>query len=314
MALYLITGGAGFIGSNIAEELIKRGDNVRILDDFSTGRRVNLEKISTQIDLIEGTITDFETCRLACEGVDYVLHQAALSSVPRSVKDPVMSNEVNVGGIVNMLWAATRAKVKRFVYAASSSAYGDTPTLPKHEGMPSIPQSPYAVSKLAGEQYCNAFYKVYGLETVCLRYFNIYGPKQDPDSVYGAVIPIFCKKLIKGESPSIHGDGNQTRDFTFIADAVQANIKACHAPPSCAGSVMNIGAAGRISILDIFLKLRELLGADQVEPIFTKPRAGDVRDSFASVERANELIGYKPQFDVNSGLELAIGYYRRVCS
>jgi len=313
MAHYLVTGGAGFIGSNIVEELLRLGEKVRVLDDFSTGRRENLAGLSG-FELVEGSITDEATCRSACDGIDFVLHQAALPSVPRSVKDPVASNKVNVDGTVNLLWAAKNADVQRFVFAASSSAYGDTPTLPKHEGMTPNPLSPYAVSKLAGENYCRAFYTCYGLETVVLRYFNIYGPRQDPESQYGAVIPIFCRDIIKGNSPPIFGDGEQTRDFTFVLDAVQANLKACTAPPECAGRTMNIGAGAQTSIISLFNKLRSLLNRTEIEPVFEAPREGDVRDSFATIELARDLIGYEPRNNIDSGLELAIEYYIEACS
>ena len=313
MSLYLVTGGAGFIGSNLVGALTRLGERVRVLDDFSTGRRENLEGLSG-FELIEGTITDPEMCRSACEGADYVLHQAALPSVPRSVKDPVQSDFVNTFGTLNMLVAARNTGVKRFVLAASSSAYGNTPTLPKHEEMPTCPLSPYAVSKVAAENYCQVFFKCYSLETVCLRYFNIYGPNQDPNSQYGAVIPVFCKHLLGGTRPPVHGDGMQTRDFTYIDDAVEANLNACHAPPVCAGQVLNIGAGGRTSVIAIFEKLRELLGRPDIEPDFTAPREGDVRDSFASIEKAGRFIGYEPKFNIDEGLARAINYYRAVCS
>ena len=242
MATYTVTGGAGFIGSNIVAELVRRGENVRVIDNFATGRRENIEPLASSITLYEGSITDFGLCMDACRGADYVLHQAALPSVPRSVIDPIASNDANVSGTVNMLHASVKSGVNRFVYAASSSAYGNTPALPKHEDMPENPMSPYAASKLAGEHYAKAFFHCYGLETVSLRYFNIYGPAQDPWSQYGAVIPIFCRKLLAGESPEIHGDGLQTRDFTFVADAVNANLLSCEAGAGCAGQVMNVGA------------------------------------------------------------------------
>ncbi|MEP0814143.1 MAG: SDR family oxidoreductase [bacterium] len=313
MAHYLVTGGAGFIGSNIVHELARRGERVRVLDDFSTGRRENLEGAEADFELVEGSITDFETCRGACEGIDFVLHQAALPSVPRSIIDPVSSTHVNVGGTVNLLHAAVKAGVKRFVFAASSSAYGNTPTLPKHEEMPANPMSPYAVTKLTGEQFCKAFFYCYGLETVALRYFNIYGPRQDPYSQYGAVIPIFCRQIIRGQPAPIHGDGRQTRDFTFVADAVEANLLACSAPPTCAGEVINIGASGRTSVLELFEMLRDLLGRPDAQAEFLEPRAGDVRDSYASIDKAKRLIGYEPRYDIRRGLELAIDYYKRVC-
>lgn len=313
MSLYLVTGGAGFIGSNLVRALTDLGERVRVLDDFSTGRRENLEGLQG-FDLIEGTITDPEMCRIACDGADYVLHQAALPSVPRSVKDPIQSDFVNTFGTLNMLVAARNAGVKRFVLAASSSAYGNTPTLPKHEEMMPNPMSPYAVSKLAAENYCRAFYSCYGLETVSLRYFNIYGPNQDPNSQYGAVIPVFCRYILEGAQPPVHGDGTQTRDFTYIDDCVQANLKACMAPPDCAGHFLNIGAGGRTSIISIFEKLRILLGRPDIEPRFTPPREGDVKDSYASIEKAAHLIGYEPKYNIEAGLSKAIKYYKAVCA
>ena len=312
MAKYLVTGGAGFIGSNIVEELVRRGESVRVLDDFSTGRRENLESINGS-EFVEGSITDMNTCEAVCDGIDYVLHQAALPSVPRSLKDPVRSNIVNVTGTVNMLWAAHNAGVKRFIFATSSSVYGNTPILPKIETMTTIPLSPYAVSKLTGEHYCRVFYKCFGLETVSLRYFNVYGPRQDPNSQYGAVIPVFCKSLLAGEKPHIYGDGGQTRDFTYVADAVQANLNACTAPSACAGKVFNIAAGGRTSVIDLLHQIRALLSADDIEPIFSDVRQGDVRDSFADITLAKELIGYEPKYDTRRGLAEAIEYYKRVC-
>ena len=311
MTQYLVTGGAGFIGSNITEELLRRGERVRVLDDFSTGRRENLAGLNGY-ELVEGTITDTGTCRDACEGVEFVLHQAALPSVPRSLKDPARSNEVNVVGTVNMLWAAHNAGVRRFVFATSSSVYGDTPTLPKVETMPTNPLSPYAVSKLAGEHYCRVFHQCYGLETVCLRYFNVFGPRQDPNSYYGAVIPVFCKHILHGKRPPIHGDGRQTRDFTYVADAVQANLKACHAPSLCAGGVFNIAAGGSTSVIDLFNFLCSLLDCGKLEPEFVDSRPGDVRDSFADIDLARNMLGYHPEYDVSRGLEQAVSYYKKL--
>ena len=305
----LVTGAAGFIGSNLVEELIRRGDDVVGVDNFITGKPENIEPFRKAIRFIEGDLRDPAVCRKCCEGVDYVLHEAALGSVPRSVADPVTSNEHNVTAFLNLLVAARDAGVKRFVYAASSSAYGDTPTLPKIETMPANPLSPYAVTKFVGELYARVFTRVYGLETVGLRYFNVFGPRQDPNGAYAAVIPKFVSALLRGERPVIHGDGEQTRDFTYVANVVDANLKAVLAPGHAVGEVLNIGAGGRIALNQLFGKLCELLDVFP-EPIYTETRPGDVRDSQASIQKAKDLIGYEPSVDVFEGLERAIGWYR----
>ncbi|HUT76862.1 MAG TPA: SDR family oxidoreductase [Polyangia bacterium] len=306
---YLVTGAAGFIGSNLVEALVARGEQVVGLDNFSTGRRGNIAPFLDRIDFIEGDIRDLETCRGACAGADFVLHQAALGSVPRSVDDPAGSNDNNVTGTLNMLIAARDAKVRGFVFAASSSAYGDTPTLPKVETMPAIPLSPYAVTKLVGEHYCRVFFEVFGLPTVALRYFNVFGPRQDPEGAYAAVIPRFARAILQGEPPVIFGDGEQTRDFCYIDNVVQANLAACAAGPEAFGKVMNIGAAGRISLSDLTKRMLELLGS-KLLPDHAPPRAGDVRDSQADINLARRLIGYDPKVDVLEGLGKAIGWYR----
>jgi nucleoside-diphosphate-sugar epimerase len=306
---YLVTGAAGFIGSNLVEALLARGERVAGLDNFSTGRRVNIAPFLDRIDFVEGDIRDLATCRRACAGADFVLHQAALGSVPRSVDDPLGSNDNNVTGTLNMLVAARDARVRRFVFAASSSAYGDTPTLPKVETMPAVPLSPYAVTKLVGEHYCRVFREVFGLPTVALRYFNVFGPRQDPEGAYAAVIPRFARAILAGQAPVIFGDGGQTRDFCFIDNVVQANLKACAAGEEACGKVMNIGAAGRIALLDLTLRMLDLLGS-KLEPAFAPPRKGDVRDSQADISLARKLIGYDPKIDVLEGLERAIGWYR----
>jgi nucleoside-diphosphate-sugar epimerase len=306
---YLVTGAAGFIGSNLVEALVSRGEHVIGLDNFSTGKRGNIGPFLDRIDFIEGDIRDPASCARACAGADFVLHQAAIGSVPRSVDDPAFSNDNNVTGTLNMLIAARDAGVQRFVFAASSSAYGDTPTLPKVETMPAVPLSPYAVTKLVGEHYCRVFHQVFGLPTVALRYFNVFGPRQDPEGAYAAVIPRFLQAILAGRAPVIFGDGGQTRDFCYIDNVVQANLKACAAGQEAFGRVMNIGAAGRIALNDLTRRMLDLLGST-LEPAFAPPRAGDVRDSQADINLARELLGYDPQVDVLEGLERAIGWYR----
>ncbi|MBI2898079.1 MAG: SDR family oxidoreductase [Deltaproteobacteria bacterium] len=306
MARFLVTGGGGFIGSNLVAALVARGDQVRVLDDFSTGRRQNLDGLSG-VDLVVGDLRDLDTVRRAMAGVDFVLHQGALPSVQRSVEDPVTSNQVNIGGTLNVLVAARDAGVARVVYAASSSAYGDTPTLPKREDMPPTPLSPYALQKLAGEQYMRVFHSLFGLETVALRYFNVFGPRQDPKSDYAAVIPRFIMKIQRGEAPTIFGDGEQTRDFCFIENVVQANLAACTAP-AAAGHVMNIGGGKRISLNQLVETICQITGKT-CEAVYTAPRPGDVRHSLADVGRARELIGYEPRFDVTEGLRRTVEYF-----
>ncbi|MHB8763240.1 MAG: SDR family oxidoreductase [Deferrisomatales bacterium] len=308
MPRFLVTGAAGFIGSNLVEALLQRGESVRGLDNFLTGRRENLAGLGAA-EFLEGDVRDPETCRRACQGVEYVLHQAALGSVPRSVADPVTSNDCNVTGTLNLLVAARDAGVKRLVFAASSSAYGDTPTLPKVETMPPQPRSPYALTKYAGEAYCRMFTELYGFETVSLRYFNVYGRRQDPAGAYAAVIPRFAAALLKGGVAEIHGDGEQTRDFTYVDDVVQANLKACAAPAEACGQVFNIAFGARISLNDLYREIARLLGRTQ-EPRHAAPRAGDVRDSLADIAKARRLLGYEPGYDVRRGLAEAIGWYR----
>lgn len=297
---YLVTGGAGFIGSNIVDRLVSDGAEVRVLDNFATGKKSNIEHNLGKIELIEGSITDLETVKRAVDGVDYVLHQAALPSVPRSVKDPIASNEANIDGTLNVLVASRDAGVKRVVYAASSSAYGDTPTLPKREDMPPNPLSPYALTKLAGEYYCRIFYKIYGLETVALRYFNVFGPRQDPTSQYAAVIPKFVESIMDGKSPMIFGDGQQTRDFTFVKNNVEANLLACTAP-GVGGEIFNIACGQRYSLIDLVKGINENLGTS-VEPVFDETRAGDVKHSLADIEKAKKMLGFKPLVGFEEGL------------
>ena len=305
---YLVTGGAGFIGSNIVDRLVRDGQEVRVIDDFSTGKIENIEHNLDKIELTTGSITDLELVKKAVEGVDYVLHQAALPSVPRSVANPIASNAVNIDGTLNILVAARDAGVKRVVYAASSSAYGDTPTLPKSEDMPPNPLSPYALTKLAGEQYCTIFYRLYGLETVSLRYFNVFGPRQDPTSQYAAVIPKFIEKILAGESPTIYGDGEQTRDFTFVTNNVEANLLACTAP-NVGGEVINVACGERYSLLQLVELINETLGT-KIEPIFEPGRPGDVKHSLADISKARELLGFKPLVDFEEGLKLTIDHLR----
>ena len=309
MPLYLVTGGAGFIGSHIVDALLERGEQVRVLDNFATGKRENLAHCAGRIELIEGDIRDLETCRSACAGVDFVLHQAALGSVPRSIADPLTSHEVNVTGTLKMLLAARDAGVKRFVYAASSSTYGDHPELPKVEGRIGNPLSPYAVTKYADELYAQVFGRCYGVETVGLRYFNVFGPRQDPFSQYAAVIPLFVSALLRGAAPTINGDGEQTRDFTFVANAVAANLLACSAPETAVGEVFNIACHERTSLNHLYARLQELLGT-AIPASYGPARAGDVRDSLADIGKANQLLGYSGAVKVDEGLQRSIAWYR----
>ncbi|MDH5174006.1 MAG: SDR family oxidoreductase, partial [Elusimicrobiota bacterium] len=293
MALYLVTGGAGFIGSNICQELVKRGESVRILDDFSTGKRENIVGFKDNVQLIEGDIRNLEIVKRAMKGVDFVLHQGALPSVERSVKDPLTTTRVNVLGTLNVLLAAREAKVKRVIYASSSSVYGDTPTLPKKEEMKANPQSPYAVTKLIGEEYCRIYYSIYGLETVCLRYFNVFGPRQDPGSQYAAVIPKFITLMLKGKSPPIYGDGEQSRDFSFIDNVIEANLQACKAKEG-PGKVLNIACGKRVTINELVKRLNRILHTG-IEPAYENPRKGDVRHSLADISKARKILHYSPE-------------------
>jgi nucleoside-diphosphate-sugar epimerase len=307
MALYLVTGGAGFIGSHLTDELIRRGERVRVVDNLSTGKRHNLAHHS-DVEFIEGDLANLDVARRAVTGVDYVLHQAAIPSVPRSVLDPIASNRSNVDATLNVLVAARDAAVKRLVYAGSSSAYGNTPTLPKVETMPTAPLSPYALQKLVGEQYCQLFTRLYGLETVTIRYFNVFGPRQDPSSPYSGVISLFISALCEGRAPTIYGDGEQTRDFTYVANVVDGVLRACHAPDA-SGEVINVATAGRISLNQLFAAVRDLVGA-KVEPLYTDVRAGDVRDSQADIDKARRLLGYSPIVGFEDGLKKTVDWYR----
>jgi UDP-glucose 4-epimerase len=310
VALYLITGIGGFIGSSLARELLSRGEGVRGLDNFSTGKRENLDEILARIDLHEADISDLEAMHKACLGVDFVLHQAAIPSVPRSVLDPLGSNRANLDGTVNVLIAARDAKVKRVVYAASSSAYGDAPTLPKHEGMKPDPISPYAVAKLASEQYMISFYRCYGIETVCLRYFNIFGPRQDPSSPYSGVLAKFITQMLRGEQPTINGDGEQSRDFTYVDNAVHANLLACRAPArKAAGQVFNVATGRRVTLNETFRSLQTLTSYHG-QPKYGPERRGDIRHSLGDISKAQAGLAYKPKVDFDDGLRRTVEWYR----
>ncbi len=310
MALYLVTGAAGFIGSSLVHALLERGEQVRGIDNFETGRRENLQGVYSQIDFREADILDADALHSACRGVDYVLHQAAIPSVPKSIADPARSNRVNVEGTVNVLIAARDAGVKRVVYAASSSAYGDTPTLPKREDMTPLPLSPYAVAKLTGEMYLRVFYGVYGLPTVSLRYFNIFGPRQDPTSQYSAVLAKFITLMLHGEQPTIYGDGEQSRDFNYIDNAVAANLLAATAPESdVAGQTFNIATGHRFNLNQTVELLRPLTGyTGEVE--YAAERKGDIKHSLADISRAQAKLNYRPQIDFQEGLRRTVEWYR----
>ncbi|MDP6384586.1 MAG: SDR family oxidoreductase [Planctomycetota bacterium] len=318
MALYLISGGAGFIGSHIASALVERGDRVRVLDNLSTGSLANLEPLDVgslgsgvAVEFQEGSITDLDACHAAAEGVDGIFHEAAQVSVPASVADPMGSYEVNVLGTHNLLEAARAARVERFVFAASSAAYGESKELPKHEGMSPQPCSPYASGKVAAEHLLAVYARCFNLQTVSLRYFNVFGPRQADDSPYTGVIAIFARALLEGRAPTIYGDGEQTRDFTFVDNVVQANLSAMDSPPSEQGAVINVGSGERISLNQLFAAMAEGLSVD-LEPVYSETRAGDVRHSLADLTRARELIGYAPTVGWRDGLQRTIEWYRQV--
>lgn len=305
---YLVTGGAGFIGSHLAASLVEQGAGVRVLDNFSTGKRENLAPILGKIDLVEGDITDPRICAHACAGVRFVLHQAALPSVPKSIADPVSSHRTNVDGTFNMLLAARDAGVRRFVFAASSSAYGESPALPKTESMPTQPLSPYAVQKLAGENYCRVFAEVYGLETLSMRYFNVFGPRQDPASQYAAAIPAFVTAIIGDRPPTVYGDGEQTRDFTYIENVIKANLAAARATKTH-GEVLNIACGEPVTVNAIIREINTILGKD-VRPEYVAQRPGDIKHSWADISLAAEKIGFAPAIPLAEGLRRTIVWYR----
>jgi UDP-glucose 4-epimerase len=307
MSVFLVTGGAGFIGSHLTEELVRREHAVRVADSLITGKRTNLDHISG-VDLRIGDLADMDFTRSVVDGVDFVLHQAAIPSVPRSVRDPITSNRANVDGTLNVLVAARDAGVRRVVFAGSSSVYGDSPTLPKHEQMPDRPLSPYALQKVIGEQYLQMFTRLYGLETVSIRYFNVFGPRQDPSSPYSGVISVFATALLENRSPPIFGDGEQTRDFTYVDNVVDGVLRACEAL-GASGQTINVATGGRISLNTLFETMRKLVGAD-VHPTYSEPRKGDVRDSQADISKARQLLGYQPKVSFEEGLQRTVDWYR----
>lgn len=310
-SLFLVTGGAGFIGSNLCEAILSLGYKVRCLDDLSTGKKEHIDMFLDHPDyeFMKGDIKDIETCKKACAGVDYVLHQAAWGSVPRSIEMPLFYANNNIIGTVNMMEAARVSKVKKFVYASSSSVYGDEPNLPKQEGREGRLLSPYALTKRADEEFARMYTKFYGLETYGMRYFNVFGRRQDPDGAYAAVIPKFLKLLLQGETPTINGDGRQSRDFTYIDNVIEANLKACLASEEVAGEAFNIAYGGREYLIDIYYGLTKALGIE-AEPNFGSERAGDIRHSNADISKAKKLLGYDPEYSFEEGIKLAIDWYR----
>lgn len=310
-SLFLVTGGAGFIGSNLCEAILGMGYRVRCLDDLSTGKQENVELFRNHpnYEFILGDIKDPDVCRKACEGVDYVLHQAAWGSVPRSIEMPLFYCANNITGTLNMLEAARQSGVKRFVYASSSSVYGDEPNLPKKEGVEGNLLSPYALTKRCDEEWARQYTRHYGLETVGLRYFNVFGRRQTPDGAYAAVIPKFIKMLLKGQQPTINGDGRQSRDFTYIENVIEANLKACLAPKEATGEAYNIAYGGREYLIDIYYGLTKALNVD-IQPIYGPERAGDIKHSNADISKARRLLGYDPQWDFQKGIEAAIAWYK----
>lgn len=307
---FLVTGGAGFIGSNLCEAILKMGYKVRCLDDLSTGKQANVDIFldNPNYTFIKGDIKNLDTCMSACEGVDYVLNQAAWGSVPRSIEMPLFYEKNNIMGTLNMMEAARQQGVKKFVYASSSSVYGDHPVLPKKEGQEGNLLSPYALTKRVDEEFAKLYTRLYGLDTYGLRYFNVFGRRQDPDGAYAAVIPKFIKMLMNGETPTINGDGMQSRDFTYIENVIEANLKACLAPHEAAGNAFNIAYGGREYLIDIYHSLTRALGKD-IEPNFGPDRAGDIKHSNADISKAREMLGYDPDYDFDSGLKLAIDWY-----
>lgn len=309
-SVFLVTGGAGFIGSNLCEAILKMGYKVKCLDDLSTGKQANVDLFlnDPNYTFIKGDIKDLDTCMAACEGVDFVLNQAAWGSVPRSIEMPLFYEKNNIMGTLNMMEAARQQGVKKFVYASSSSVYGDHPVLPKKEGQEGNLLSPYALTKRVDEEFAKLYTRLYGLDTYGMRYFNVFGRRQDPDGAYAAVIPKFIKMLMNGETPTINGDGMQSRDFTYIENVIEANLKACLAPHEAAGNAFNIAYGGREYLIDIYHSLTRALGKD-IEPNFGPDRAGDIKHSNADISKAREMLGYDPDYDFDSGLKLAIDWY-----
>ncbi|MBP2639668.1 MAG: biosynthesis protein WbpP [Firmicutes bacterium] len=309
--IFLVTGGAGFIGSNLCEVLLRRGHKVRCLDNLSTGRKVNIDPFMTDpnFTFIKGDIRDFETCNTACDDVTFVLHQAAWGSVPRSIEMPLLYEEINIRGTLNMMEAARQNGVRKFVYASSSSVYGDEPNLPKKEGREGNLLSPYAFTKMANEEYGALYSKLYGLDTYGLRYFNVFGRRQDPNGAYAAVIPKFIKQLMNNERPTINGDGKQSRDFTYIENVIEANLKACKASHGAAGQSYNIAYGGREYLIDIYHELCNSLGK-KIEPEFGVERKGDIKHSNADISKAKEMFGYDPDWNFDRGIEEAIQWYK----
>ncbi len=312
MGNYLVTGGGGFIGAHLATRLVELGHDVRVLDDFSSGKRENLAAIASHIDLLVGDMCNYDTCRQACDGIEIVFHQAAIPSVPKSVDHPIASHNANINGTFNILMAAREKRVRRVIYAGSSSAYGNTAISPKHEGIRPEPLSPYAVQKLTGELYGRAFYECFALETLAIRYFNVFGPRQDPTNQYAAAIPAFVTAILSDQSPIVYGDGEQTRDFTYIDNVVHGNILAAKAPKTT-GQAINVACGQQVSVNQIIARINELLGKN-VKPKYLAARKGDVKHSLADIRAARELIGYEPQVSFDEGLRRAIDYYTLIGS
>ena len=310
MSNYLVTGGAGFIGSNIVEELVNSGEEVTVLDNLSTGYKKNIEPFLDKINFIQGDIRDVESVKKSLKDADYVLHQAAMASVPRSIDNPVLVNDININGTLNILEEARKAKVKCFVYAASSSAYGDSEVSPKREDLTPSPLSPYAVSKLAGEYYCSVYSTIFGLPTVSLRYFNVFGPRQDPNSQYAAVVPIFISKLLDNKKPEIFGDGNQSRDFTYVKNVVKANILASKSAETASGEMVNVACGDKCTVNDLFRNISNYIGSD-IEPVYSPPRAGDVKHSLADISKAKNIINYSVEESFEESIRKTVDWYKR---
>lgn len=310
MSNYLVTGGAGFIGSNIVEELVNSGEEVTVLDNLSTGYKKNIEPFLDKINFIQGDIRDIESVKKSLKDVDYVLHQAAMASVPRSIDNPILVNDVNINGTLNILEEARKAKVKCFVYAASSSAYGDSEVSPKREDLTPSPLSPYAVSKLVGEYYCSVYSTIFGLPTVSLRYFNVFGPRQDPNSQYAAVVPIFISKLLNNKKPEIFGDGNQSRDFTYVKNVVKANILASKSAGTASGEMVNVACGDKCTVNDLFRNISNYIGSD-IEPVYSPPRAGDVKHSLADISKAKNIINYSVEESFEESIRKTVDWYKR---